>query len=396
MPVAGVIAEFNPLHNGHVYLLSQAKQFAGDGVVVVMSGNFTQRADLALLSSRWRTKMELTSGAYLENEQQLTIAVSSAGIYALCAVETLASLGLVDTLVFGSECGDTDLLLQTADALLSSETERTIQAFMKQGLSFPSARERAVRACFSDTIADVLKAPNNVLGVEYILASKKLGAPLAFYSVPRVGTAHDAQTPQDDFASASFLRTQMKKGLPVDHYVPASALNLLREATEKGECPADFQKLETAVLAFLRKASPADFAGVPDVSEGIENRILDAVRAADSLQAVFDNAKTKRYTHARIRRIVLCAFLGVTKKMQEEGVPYLRVLGANERGLKLLKRAEETAKKPILLRASDARSLSEAGQAVFNLTCKATDLYNLALPETRPCGTEMTDPICFP
>ena len=396
MPVAGVIAEFNPLHNGHAHLLSQAKQFAGDGVVVVMSGNFTQRADLALLSSRWRTKMALSSGADLVLELPLPFAVGSAGFFARGGVETLASLGLVDTLVFGSECGDTDLLLQTADALLSSETERTIQAFMKQGLSFPSARERAVRACFSDAIADVLKAPNNVLGVEYILASKKLGAPLAFYSVPRVGTAHDAQTPQDDFASASFLRTQIKKGFSVDRYVPASALSLLREATEKGECPADFQKLETAVLAFLRKASPADFAGVPDVSEGIENRILDAVRAADSLQAVFDNAKTKRYTHARIRRIVLCAFLGVTKKMQEEGVPYLRVLGANERGLKLLKRAEETAKKPILLRASDARSLSEAGQAVFNLTCKATDLYNLALPETRPCGTEMTDPICFP
>ena len=279
MPVAGVIAEFNPLHNGHVYLLSQAKQFAGDGVVVVMSGNFTQRADLALLSSRWRTKMALSSGADLVLELPLPFAVGSAGFFARGGVETLASLGLVDTLVFGSECGDTDLLLQTADALLSSETERTIQAFMKQGLSFPSARERAVRACFSDTIADVLKAPNNVLGVEYILASKKLGAPLAFHSVPRVGTAHDAQTPQDDFASASFLRTQMKKGFSVDRYVPASALELLREATEKGECPADFQKLETAVLAFLRKASPADFAGVPDVTEGIENRILDAVRA---------------------------------------------------------------------------------------------------------------------
>ena len=278
-------------------------------------------------------------------ELPLPFAVGSAGFFARGGVETLASLGLVDILVFGSECGDTDLLLQTADALLSSETERTIQAFMKQGLSFPSARERAVRACFSDTIADVLKAPNNVLGVEYILASKKLGAPLAFYSVPRVGTAHDAQTPQDDFASASFLRTQMKKEFSVDRYVPASALELLREATEKGECPADFQKLETAVLAFLRKASPADFAGVPDVTEGIDNRILDAVRTADSLQAVFDNAKTKRYTHARIRRIVLCAFLGVTKKMQEAGVPYLRVLGANERGLQLLKRAEETAKK---------------------------------------------------
>lgn len=308
MPVAGVIAEFNPLHNGHAHLLSQAKQFAGDGVVVVMSGNFTQRADLALLSSRWRTKMALSSGADLVLELPLPFAVGSAGFFARGGVETLASLGLVDTLVFGSECGDTDLLLQTADTLLSSETDRATQAFMRQGLSFPSARERAVRACFSDAIADVLKAPNNVLGVEYILASKKLGAPLAFYSVPRVGTAHDAQTPQDDFASASFLRTQIKKGFSVDRYVPASALELLREATEKGECPADFQKLETAVLAFLRKASPADFAGVPDVSEGIENRILDAVRAADSLQAVFDNAKTKRYTHARIRRIVLCAF----------------------------------------------------------------------------------------
>lgn len=396
MPVAGVVAEFNPLHNGHAYLLSQAKQFAGDGVVVVMSGNFTQRADLALLSSRWRTKAALSSGADLVLELPLPFAVGSAGFFARGGVETLAALGLVDTLFFGSECGNTDLLLQTADALLSQETDRVTKDFVRQGLSFPSARERAVRTCFSDTIADVLKSPNNVLGVEYILASKKLGAPFAFYSVPRVGTAHDAQTPQGDFASASFLRAQIEKGFSVDRYMPAPALELLHEATEKGECPADFKKLETAVLAFLRKASPADFACVPDVSEGIENRILDAVRTADSLQAVFDNAKTKRYTHARIRRIVLCAFLGVTKEMQARGAPYLRVLGANKCGLKLLKRAEETAKKPILLRASDARALSEAGQSVFHLTCKATDLYNLTLPKTRPCGTEMTDPICFP
>ena len=253
MPVAGVIAEFNPLHNGHVYLLSQAKQFAGDGVVVVMSGNFTQRADLALLSSRWRTKAALSSGADLVLELPLPFAVGSAGFFARGGVETLASLGLVDTLVFGSECGDTDLLLQTADALLSSETDRATQAFMRQGLSFPSARERAVRACFSDTIADVLKAPNNVLGVEYILASKKLGAPLAFYSVPRVGTAHDAQTPQDDFASASFLRTQMKKGFSVDRYVPASAWNFCAKRPKKGSAPRIFRNSKPRCSRFCAK-----------------------------------------------------------------------------------------------------------------------------------------------
>ena len=213
MPVAGVIAEFNPLHNGHVYLLSQAKQFAGDGVVVVMSGNFTQRADLALISSRWRTKAALSSGADLVLELPLPFAVGSAGFFARGGVETLASLGLVDTLVFGSECGDTDLLLQTADALLSSETERTIQAFMKQGLSFPSARERAVRACFSDTIADVLKAPNNVLGVEYILASKKLGAPLAFWSTamcPRPLWNFCAKRPKKGSAPRIFRNSKLR------------------------------------------------------------------------------------------------------------------------------------------------------------------------------------------
>lgn len=396
MSVAGIIAEFNPLHNGHAYLLSQAKQFAGDGVVVVMSGNFTQRADLALLSSRWRAKMALSAGADLVLELPLPFAVASAGYFARGGVETLASLGFADMLVFGSECGDTDLLLQTADALSSQETDRATQDFIRQGLSFPAARERAVRACFSDEIADVLKEPNNVLGVEYILAAKRLGAPFSFTTVPRVGAAHDAQNPQGDFASASFLRSQAEQGLSVERYMPASAAAFLREAAEKGECPADFRKLETAVLAFLRKAAPEGFLCVPDVSEGIENRILDAVRAADSLQAVFDNAKTKRYTHARIRRIVLSAFLGVTKEMLQNGVPYLRVLGANEQGLSLLKRAEHTAQKPLLLRAFDARALPKAGQAVFNLTCKATDLYNLSLPKVRPCGTEMTDPICFP
>lgn len=135
----------------------------------------------------------------------------------------------------------------------------------------------------------------------------------------------------------------MKKGFPVDRYVPVSALSLLREATEKGECPADFQKLETAVLAFLRKASPADFAGVPDVTEGIENRILTRCAPPTACRRCLTMRKPSAIPTRESAGLCFAPFR-CDQKMQEEGVPYLRVLGANERGLKLLKRAEETAK----------------------------------------------------
>ncbi|MGN0571747.1 MAG: nucleotidyltransferase family protein [Candidatus Fimenecus sp.] len=391
MAVAGIIAEFNPFHNGHRYLLSEARKIAPDGVVVVLGGNFTQRGEPALCDKHYRAAAALCNGADLVLELPIAFSLATAQTFAFGGVAVLTASGLVDTLVFGSECGDIARLSAAANAVEDIRTENELQVYLQKGLPFPAAREAAVRQMFGDRVADVLHNPNDILGVEYLRAVHAYEAPFSCVSVPRVGNAHDAQSPCGAYASATLLREKIRAGEAVADFMPQNAYEILQTAVRRHEAPSDYTKLDMAVLSFLRTASPADFAGVPDVSEGIENRILAAARTAKTLWTVFDTAKTKRYTHARIRRVVLAAFLGLQTELQQIGVPYLRVLGFTERGKDLLRTARDSAKLPIIMRASDIEACSPAAQEMFRLECKSTDIFNLALPEIRNCGTEMTD-----
>ncbi|MGN0520744.1 MAG: nucleotidyltransferase family protein [Candidatus Fimenecus sp.] len=391
MAVAGVIAEFNPFHNGHKYLLSEARNAAADGVVVVLGGNFTQRGEPALCDKHYRAAAALCNGADLVLELPIAFSLAAAQTFAMGGVGVLAALGFVDTIVFGSECGDIARLSAAADAVTNPRTESALQGCLQKGLPFPAAREAAVRQVFGDALADVLRSPNDVLGIEYLRAVRAYKAPFSCVAVPRVGNAHDAQSPSGMYASATLLREKIRAGEAVTDFMPQNAYEILQTAVKRHEAPSEYTKLDTAVLGFLRTASPADFAGVPDVSEGIENRILAAAKTAKTLWAVFDAAKAKRYTHARIRRVVLSAFLGLKTDLQQNGVPYLRVLGFTKRGKALLRTARDTAKLPIVMRASDIETCSSAAQEMFRLECKSTDIFNLTLPEIRDCGTEMTD-----
>lgn len=390
MAVAGIIAELNPLHNGHAYLLSEAKKIASDGVVVVQSGNFTQRGEPAILEKHRRAEAALRCGADLVLELPLAFSVAGAQTFARGGVSVLHALGLADTLVFGSECGKIEHLQTAAYAVADPAVELAIRERMQRGLPFVAAREQAVRAVYGEEIASLLKTPNNILGVEYLRALRELQAKITPQTISRVGAPHDSTEVSDGFASGSALRKRIEAKEEITAFLPPPSLEILQAELRKGFAPAQYAKLDIAVLAFLRKATAADFSEVPDVTEGIENRILNAARTARTLVEVFDRAKTKRYTHARIRRIVLCAFLGV-RRADTEAIPYLRVLGFSERGKSLLRRARDTASLPIVMRASDADCLSDFARHSFALEATATDIYNLTLPEIRPCGTEMTE-----
>lgn len=390
MSVAGIIAEFNPLHNGHAYLLSEAKKMASDGVIVVQSGNFTQRGEPAILEKHRRAEAALLCGADLVLELPLAFSVSGAQTFARGGVSALCGLGVADMLVFGSECGDIAPLQAAADAVADPAVELAVRERMQMGLPFATAREQAVRAVYGEEIASLLQTPNNILGVEYLRALWTAGAAITPQTISRVGAPHDAAEVTDTYASGSALRKRIEAGEDVTAFLPPPSAEILQAEIRNGFAPAQYAKLDIAVLAFLRKATAEDFRDVPDVSEGIENRILTAARTARTILEVFDNAKTKRYSHARIRRIVLCAFLGI-QRSDTEKVPYLRVLGFSERGKALLRAARGTAKLPLVMRASDIEYLSASAQRCFKLECRATDIYNLALPEIRPCGTEMTE-----
>lgn len=395
MSVIGIVCEFNPFHNGHKYLIDSVKK-DGDTVVCVMSGNFVQRGEPAIADKRIRTETALICGADLVIELPVAFSVARAQAFARGGVKLLDSLGVVDTLAFGSECGNIEMLERTAQAVESEEVNNEIIANLKTGETYASAREKAVRKIFGSDLAEILHNPNDILAVEYISALNFLHSKIKPKAIRRISVSHDSPKTDGTFASASLIREKIKNGDNFREYMPQNAFEILKKAVNEGNASADYGKLDIAILAFLRKATAEDFSDVPDISEGIENRIITASRNATTLSKVFDNAKTKRYTHARIRRIVLSAFLGIKNSHLTDGLPYIRVLGFTDKGRELLHKVSKTATLPVAVRYSDISNLNSNAEQIFQLESTVTDIFNLTLPKIRECGTEMTDsPVIF-
>ena len=382
MKVAGIIAEFNPFHNGHAFLVQKAREAGYTHVVAVMSGNFVQRGEPALFHHSVRTKAALENGVDLVLQLPGVYAMSGAQSFARAGAEILDGLGIVDSVVFGSECGNAQLLSETADAIYGEEIKQYLSSELDKGISFASARENALRI-INPVYADVIKSPNNILGVEYIAALKRLGSNVSPVTFSRNGAAHDSDKTDGNIAGASLIRELMRNGGEWENLVPDNTA-VIYNASEI----ADISRLESAVLYKIRTVSAEELAKVPDISEGIENRILSAAKQAGSLDELYSLAKTKRYSHARIRRIIWNCLLGVTAKDLEKSVPYIRITGFNKKGAELIKAAKETAKLPIMSKPSDLLQLNENAQKIFSLECTAGDIYSLCYKNPDICGTE--------
>ncbi|HIY34132.1 MAG TPA: nucleotidyltransferase family protein [Candidatus Eubacterium faecigallinarum] len=349
--ITGIICEFNPFHSGHKYLIDTVKQSA-DGVVCVMSGNFVQRGEFAVYDKFTRTKTAIENGADLVLELPCVYSLMSAGGFAKYAVQILEASNIVDRIAFGAECDDIEKLTDTAKKIKKSDD--IIKEKLAEGLSYPAARKIAVQS-------DILDTPNNILALEYISNTK-----LSCQAVKRIGLGHDTD---DEKFSASAIRKTLSP-----------------------EKICTMKNCEVAVLAKLRTMSADDFLMIDDVSEGLENRIVDAVRSSLSLEEIYDKIKTKRYTHSRIRRIILRAYLGITKDHSKD-VPYIRILGFNSKGQELAAEMKKKALLPIITKYSDIKELSEDAKALFELECRCTDLYNLGYKTPLPCGTEQRSKI---
>lgn len=382
MKVAGIIAEFNPFHNGHALLVQKAREAGYTHVVAVMSGNFVQRGEPAVFHHSVRTKAALENGVDLVLQLPGVYAMSGAQSFARAGAEILNGFGCVDSIVFGSECGDTDLLSQTADAVYGEEIKPLLSEELAKGISFASARENALKA-INPMFADVIKSPNNILGVEYIAALKRLESTINPVTFERVGAAHDSDEASGDIAGASLIRELIRSKKEWQKLVPESAKEIYSDADI-----ADIKRIENAVLYKIRTVSAEELSKVPDVSEGIENRILSAAKQARSLEELYSLAKTKRYSHARIRRIIWNCLLGVTADDLDLPVPYIRISGFNKKGAELIKTAKETANLLVISRPADLSKLGEAAQRVFSLECTAGDIYALCTENPDVCGTE--------
>lgn len=376
METAGIVAEYNPFHRGHAWHIAETRRrLGGDApVVCVMSGHWVQRGECALADKWLRTALALDRGADLVVELPTPWAMASAESFARGAVSLLAATGVVDVLSFGSETGELAPLEEAAAALDGPGYPERLRAALGRGLSFPAARQEAAGAA-------CLSAPNNNLGVEYLRSLRALGSTIRPLTVPRQGAGHDGPA-AGGFASASELRRLLRAGRGEE---AAPYLT----APWSGEL-ADMQHIERAVLARLRTMGEGDWAALPDGggAEGLPSRLAKAAREAVSLEDFYTRAKTRRYPHARLRRLALAAFLDLRAAERPAAPPYVRVLGLGGRGRALLRKMKETCPLPVIVKPAQARELDGPARTLFESEARYTDLYGLCFPAPRPCGAE--------
>ena len=380
--VAGVICEFNPFHKGHQYLLDTVRQKGADTIVCAMSGNFVQRGDVAIADKLTRAEMAVRCGADLIFELPTPWAMATAETFARGGVELLALAGC-DTVACGSECGDIEALEQVVNVLTDDNIMLTTKRYLDSGLSYARARQLAVEERLGD-LGQLLAQPNNTLAVEYGKAIRQLEVDIKLFTVPRIGALHDGET-VGEIASASYLRELLKSGKSVDQYVPDAGMAVLRDAIRQGEQLVDIKLCERAILSRLRTMTETEFARYDRGGEGLYHRVYGAVQQATTLEEVLTLSKTKRYPMARLRRMVLSAWLGMDETPGK--VPYLRVLAANEQGRKHLRVLQKQGVS-VLTKAADVSKLGSEAEKLFQEECARTDQFELCKLNPQPAGAD--------
>lgn len=360
--VAAIISEFNPFHNGHKYLVDKVKSEHADLVIAIMSGNFVQRGDIAITDKFKRAKAALQNGCDLVVELPTVFALSSAEKFAKAGVQIANALG-ADILCFGAENDDIKNLIAVSDVFDDDKFKAKLKEYLSKGEYYPKAVSMATEELYSKEYSDILSGANNTLAIEYIKALKNTSiSPVA---IKRNGSDHDSDDVCGNIASATHIRNLIKEQSQYDSFTNMTI-----------DSYTDIQKFETAILYKLRTMTKDEIENLPDVSEGLHNRIFDCVRNSNSLEELYANLKTKRYTLARLRRIVMCAFLGITKELQNSDATYVRVLGVNDKGSRLL----STCKLPLMCKyPQDYNKLSDSAKLVYDIDIKAGELFPLAI-----------------
>lgn len=344
--ILGIIAEYNPFHNGHLYHLEKSKKLTGcDYTIAIMSGNFTQRGSTSIIDKWEKTKMALSNGIDLVIELPTLYSISSGENFADGAIKILNSLNIVDYLSFGTEVQDINILNKIAEILYKepNEYKSILAAELKKGISFPKARENAlfVYSGNSEEYLNILSCPNNILGIEYLKALKKYESSIKPICIPRFESEHNSYSFSSNIASSTAIRNFVKNKNfdTIKNLIPIDTYNILMNNLKNGYIVPDLSIFEKEIIYVLRKLSIDEIANLPDVSEGLEFNIKNAANSCNTLYELISLIKSKRYTQTRIQRILLYALLGVTKndmRIAKNTVPYVRVLGFTSNGKNII------------------------------------------------------------
>ncbi|MBQ4071696.1 MAG: nucleotidyltransferase family protein [Clostridia bacterium] len=389
MMTVGIVAEYNLFHNGHAYQIEKIRERFGEdcAIIAVMSGNYTERAELAILDKWQRAKAAVLSGVNLVLELPFPYSASSAEFFASAAVAILDKLGVVDVISFGSECGNAALLSEAAKNMLTDEYKKELDRLQSNSslaaLGYAKICAMAYEHVFGCRAPE--SSSNNILALEYIKAILNRNSRIDIHTILRDGGGYNEENVvSSDRQSATAIRKLILEDIhSAEEYVPKAAFDVYLDSYNKRLLPTVQDKLDAAVISSFRLSSPKADVDIHDAAGGLYNRLVSKSREATSIPSLIELCATKKYTKARIKRAIWYSYFGVTSSDVRPEPEYTQVLAMDIIGQELLKKIKKTGKITLITKPSDI----PAKDAVVRqkLLCdKADEVYQLAKPEPAP------------
>ncbi len=385
MNISAIIAEFNPFHNGHLFLLDTVRSAGADCIICVISGSLVQRGDVSVIPKHERVKTALLCGADLVIELPAPYSCSPAQFFSKSSVSIVHSLGVVDSLYFGSESADMNLLYSAASAMLTDEYAERIRDKMKTAVSYPTAQAEVLSELSINSHANGIS--NDILATEYIKALIELGSNIKPVAIRRIDKDNSDSV---NITSASELRRMIfSSGVnSVKPFVPPQSFDVLDNCIRRGVAPACISMAERYVIAKLRGMSTDELVRYPDVTEGIEYKIKKSAASATDFDSLVHGIKSKRYTMSRIHRTVV----NIDDTHRQISPPYIRVLGFNNIGRTVLSDIKKRCSLPLETSSATLCKLSADISKIATAEQRATDLYSICTTNILPAGLDYTTP----
>ena len=391
----GIIAEYNPFHNGHLYQIQKAKELTGaDTVITVMSGNFTQRGDTSLINKFEKAKIALQNEVDMVIELPTIYSISSAENFALGGIKILNEIGNIDYLVFGIEEENLEKLQAIADVLVNEDDEfkRNIKEELDKGNSYPKAREIALKkVLLSENVENIMQKPNNILAIEYLKALKITNSKIKPFAIKRKNTMHNDENINKNYASGTYIRKLFIENNfnEIKKVVPKYTYERLLELKNQGNYVTSINDFSDIVIYKIRTMTKEEISQIADVNEGLENSIKLASTTCKTIDEIIDKVSTKRYTKTRISRILTYILLDITKSEMEQAKknnPYIRVLGINKKCEGILK----TINNNKLITSLKKFEENNGENQLLNIDKKATEIYTIKYPKSVQANLDYT------
>ncbi len=396
MKVVGLITEYNPFHYGHKYHLEKSKKITGANYsIAIMSGSFVQRGEPSFIDKWTKTKIAIDNGIDLILELPVIFSTQSAEHFAFGGIKLLDSLNIVDYISFGSETEDISQLNKISKILINEPKyyNKQLVSYLNKGNSYSIARSKALndyvkkeKISLSESIENIMKAPNNILGIEYLKALHKINSPIKPILVKRIGSGYKEKKLSNSIPSATAIRNEILNNnlSTIKNKVPTKTYFYLNNYLKTYGSFNTLENYSQILVYLLRTTTSKEISQIVDVEEGLENRIVNLSMKYNTLNEIIDNIVSKRHTRTRIQRIFIHLLLGIKKEnftqLKSQYPKYCRVLGANKKGLYLLKKIKENSNIPIITKFSETQKINEPNfRKMIDYDKKATDLFFLGL-----------------